>query len=135
MHSEMMDHGHVMAALAEPYHALVSVVVAEAMAIRRGLQFALEFGFHPVEFESDASSVISSILSRDPPLSEVVLVISDILGLVSSLSVSHISFASRSCNGVAHQLARFGLSIPNFLAWIEEDPPCSVDSICSNSRL
>ncbi|KAL5794703.1 hypothetical protein ACOSP7_003297 [Xanthoceras sorbifolium] len=94
-----------------------------------------ELGFHPVGFESDASSVISSILSRDPPLSEVGLVISDILALVSSLSVSHISFAPRSCNGVAHQLARFSLSIPNFLAWIEENQPCAVDSIRSDSRL
>ncbi|KAL5773786.1 hypothetical protein ACOSQ2_013710 [Xanthoceras sorbifolium] len=92
-------------------------------------------GFHLVGFESDASSVISSILSKDPPLSEMGLVISDILALVSLLSVSHISFAPRSCNGVAHQLARFGLSIPNFLAWIEEDPPCAVDSILSDSCL
>ncbi|KAL5843046.1 hypothetical protein ACOSQ3_013649 [Xanthoceras sorbifolium] len=92
-------------------------------------------GFHLVGFKSDASSVISSILSKDPPLSEMGLVISDILALVSLLSVSHISFAPRSCNGVAHQLARFGLSIPNFLAWIEEDPPCAVDSILSDSCL
>ncbi|KAL5760266.1 hypothetical protein ACOSP7_018779 [Xanthoceras sorbifolium] len=105
------------------------------MAIRRGLQFASELGFHSVGFESDVSFVISSILSKEPPLSEVGLVISDILTLVSLFSVSHISFAHRSCNGVAHQLTRFGLSIPNFLAWIEEDPLCTVDSILSDSRL
>ncbi|KAL5758152.1 hypothetical protein ACOSP7_020763 [Xanthoceras sorbifolium] len=127
------SYGHILAALAEPYPVLVSVVVAEAMVIRRGLQFASALGFHPVGFESDASSAISSILNKDPPLSEVGLVISDILALVSSLSVSHISFTPRSYNGVAHQLVRFGLSIPNFLAWIEEDPPCTVDSILSDS--
>ncbi|KAL5794379.1 hypothetical protein ACOSP7_002973 [Xanthoceras sorbifolium] len=105
------------------------------MAIRRGLQFVSKLGFHPVGFEFDALSVISSILSKNPLLSEVGLVISDILILVSSFSVSYISFAHRSCNGVANQLVRFGLSILDFLAWIEEDPPCAVDSILYYSRL
>ncbi|KAL5812835.1 hypothetical protein ACOSQ3_027785 [Xanthoceras sorbifolium] len=86
-------------------------------------------------FESDASSVISSILSKGPPLLEVGLVISDILLLVSSLSISHISFVPRSCNGVAHNLARFGLLILDFLVWIENDPPCATDLILSEFHL
>ncbi|KAL5862027.1 hypothetical protein ACOSQ4_003323 [Xanthoceras sorbifolium] len=79
-----------------------------------------ELGFHPVGFESDASSVISSILSRDPPLSEVGLVISDILALVSSFSVSHISFAPRLV--FLFRIFWLGLKRINLVRWIRFVP-------------
>ncbi|KAL5741815.1 hypothetical protein ACOSP7_028547 [Xanthoceras sorbifolium] len=103
-----------MAALVEPFDLRVSVLVAEAMAIRRGIQFAVELGFSSVGIESDSSSLISLIINKDPPLSDVGLVVSDIIQLVSSLSISFINFVPRSCNGVAHAITRFGLSIPDF---------------------
>ncbi|KAL5773127.1 hypothetical protein ACOSQ2_013051 [Xanthoceras sorbifolium] len=118
------DCGQVLAALYQSYLLLVSVEVAKAMAIRRGILLAVELGISPVGFESDASSLISSIIKGDPPLSDVGLIVANIIHLVSSLSISHISFTSRLCNGVAHGLAKSGLSLSEPLVWIEDTPPC-----------
>ncbi|KAL5851498.1 hypothetical protein ACOSQ3_006616 [Xanthoceras sorbifolium] len=114
--------GRVVVSLSQSYPLLVLVEVTEAIAIRRGLQLVSEIGLSPVGFESDASSLVSFIVKKDPPLSDVGLVVADIIHLVSLLSVSHISFVHRSCNGVAHRLARFGFSILDFLVWMEEVP-------------
>ncbi|KAL5865476.1 hypothetical protein ACOSQ3_002990 [Xanthoceras sorbifolium] len=64
--------GQVMAALSQVYPLLVSLEIAEAMAIRRGIQLVSELVLSPFGLESDASSVVSSILSLDHPLSNVV---------------------------------------------------------------
>ncbi|KAL5738691.1 hypothetical protein ACOSP7_031452 [Xanthoceras sorbifolium] len=125
----------VMASLSQSYPLLVSVEVAEAMAIHRGLQLAYEIGLSPVGFETDASSLVSFIVKKDPPLSDVGLVAADIIHLVSLLSISHISFVPSSYNGVAHRLAKFGLSISDFLVWMEEVPLCVEDLIQSEPRL
>ncbi|KAL5787645.1 hypothetical protein ACOSP7_004594 [Xanthoceras sorbifolium] len=124
-----------MVALSQSYPLLVSIEVAEAMAIRRGILLVVELGISPVGFESDALSLISSIVKGDPPLSDVGLIIVDIIHLVSSLSISHISFASRLCNDVAHGLAKFGLSFSEPLVWIEDAPPCVEALILSESLL
>ncbi|KAL5776794.1 hypothetical protein ACOSP7_009720 [Xanthoceras sorbifolium] len=83
-------HGQVVAALAQRYPLLVSVEVAEAMAIFRGLQFATEMGIGPLVMESDASTLISLIKVENPPLSDVGLVISDIIQFKISLFIKHV---------------------------------------------
>ncbi|KAL5838434.1 hypothetical protein ACOSQ3_015603 [Xanthoceras sorbifolium] len=100
-----------MAALVQSFPLLVSVEVAEAMAILRGIQLASKLGVLPIDVEYDASSMVSMIIAESPSLSDVELVIADILQLKFSLSISQTSFVSRSCNRVAHKLAKFGLSV------------------------
>ncbi|KAL5759496.1 hypothetical protein ACOSQ2_018334 [Xanthoceras sorbifolium] len=114
---------------------VIILVVAEAMAILCGMQIASELGTLPVVVESDASSMVSMILVESPPLSDAGLIIADILQLKFSLSISQFRFASRSCNKVAHKLAKFGLSVFDFLVWVEDFPPCVEELIQSESLL
>ncbi|KAL5750721.1 hypothetical protein ACOSP7_025324 [Xanthoceras sorbifolium] len=113
-----------MGATAQNYNSLVSVDVAEAMALLHGLRFAANIGVGPIGIESDSSSIVSAINSRSLPRSDVGLVLADIYHSFYFVSISHVRFASCRCNTVAYSLARFSLSISEPLYWLEESPPC-----------
>ncbi|KAL5796525.1 hypothetical protein ACOSQ2_001345 [Xanthoceras sorbifolium] len=113
-----------MGATAQNYNALVSVDVAEAMALLHGLRFATDIGVGPIGIESDSSSIVSAINSRSLPRLDVGLVLVDIYHSFSFVSVSHVRFASRRCNTVTHSLARFSLSVSEPLYWLKESSPC-----------
>ncbi|KAL5857344.1 hypothetical protein ACOSQ3_004802 [Xanthoceras sorbifolium] len=114
----------MVAALAQNYQALVSVEVVEAMAIPLRIQFATDLGIGPIGIESDASSMVSVINSKDIHRSDVCLVISDIIHLVHSFYVKHVEIVPRKCNVVAHGLARFSLTVDKPMHWLEDSPPC-----------
>ncbi|KAL5735074.1 hypothetical protein ACOSP7_032935 [Xanthoceras sorbifolium] len=113
-----------MGATTQNYNSLVSIDVAEAMALLYGLRFTADIGVGPIGIESDFSSIFSAINFRSLPRSDVGLVLADIYHSFSFVSVSHMRFASRRCNIVAHSLARFSLLVSEPLSWLEESPPC-----------
>ncbi|KAK2639502.1 hypothetical protein Ddye_027297 [Dipteronia dyeriana] len=117
------DVGDVMASGAQRVMGGYSVPIAEAIAILKGMQFACNSGLNPCIFESDAHEVVYIINSRVSPLSEIGLIISDIMRLLDGPFNFHVTFAPRSANRVAHGLAKLGLKIVNNLFFIEECPP------------
>ncbi|KAL5753363.1 hypothetical protein ACOSQ2_023870 [Xanthoceras sorbifolium] len=98
--------------------------IAEATAILRGIQLALDAGLHPFVVESDNLNVVNLILAKEPPRSEIGLVISDILNLLVSVDFISISYVPRTVNSVTHDLAKFTLSIFDDRIWIEEVSNC-----------
>ncbi|KAL5802001.1 hypothetical protein ACOSQ3_033633 [Xanthoceras sorbifolium] len=68
-----------MAGLSRKFVGTVSIEVAEATALLNGLHLAIESGFSRLLVESDALNIINYLSLPDPPLSEVGLIISDIL--------------------------------------------------------
>ncbi|KAL5803555.1 hypothetical protein ACOSQ4_031860 [Xanthoceras sorbifolium] len=113
-----------MAASSQNHKSLVTMEVTEAMAMLHGIQFATEMGLRPIGIESDSSSIVSAINSKDISRSDVGLVLSDIIQLIDSLSVIHVVFVPHNCNTVAHSLAKFSLSVVEPLLWLEDSPPC-----------
>ncbi|KAL5802837.1 hypothetical protein ACOSQ4_031142 [Xanthoceras sorbifolium] len=83
---------------------MLFVECAEVLAILEGLNFATEVGLGPVGVGSDAASVVSSIQAKTPPLSELNLIISDILLLLQTFSIRSFAFRPCQCNMVAHDL-------------------------------
>ncbi|KAL5751843.1 hypothetical protein ACOSP7_022026 [Xanthoceras sorbifolium] len=127
-------HGQVMVALVQSYLLLVSVEVAKAMTILRGIQYALELGIMSVGNESDASTLVHSSKAEDPPLPDVGFVIYDIIQLKVYLSILHVNFISCKCNEVAHKLTRHGLLIKDSMILIEDVPPCVEALILAESQ-
>lgn len=103
--------------------------LAEAVAVSPGMHFALDCGFREVEVESDCLVVISAICNPSPNFSYLDRVVKEILGLVCSFSLCHAYFASRSCNLVAHTLAKWALKIPEEV-WLEYTPLCHPRFCC-----
>ncbi|KAL5827457.1 hypothetical protein ACOSQ4_019254 [Xanthoceras sorbifolium] len=124
--------GFVLAAGAQPLQFCVSPLVAEAMAILRGIQFASEMGISPIMVESDSLSVINIITSHAFPLSDVGVVISDIYRSIEALNDFKIIFASRQANSVAHGLAKLALSLSDASFWLEDYPPCIENLVLGN---
>ncbi|KAL5823698.1 hypothetical protein ACOSQ4_021598 [Xanthoceras sorbifolium] len=128
--------GQVAAAFAMNPSHLLPVDCTEALAILEGLKFTASVGLSPVSVEFDASSVIAAIRSKSPPLSEVGLLVGDILKFASGFLVVNFSFRSHICNYVAHSLPKCGISCSSSCFWFEETPSCvenlaySVLSLC-----
>ncbi|KAL5811377.1 hypothetical protein ACOSQ3_028113 [Xanthoceras sorbifolium] len=128
------DHeGLFMAGLSRKLYGLVSVEVAEALAILNGIHLAIESGFNHLLVESDALNVINYIKSRSPPLSEVGLVIADIFSICLHINVEF-SFVPRCANSIAHLLARNSFSIVDVSIWLEDAPPWLDQGLLSDSQ-
>ncbi|KAL5756472.1 hypothetical protein ACOSQ2_021218 [Xanthoceras sorbifolium] len=114
--------GLFMAGLSQKLVGSVSIEVAEAAAILNGLHLAIHLRFSRLLVESDALNIVNYINHRDPPLSEVGLIISDILSLCSNAFVAF-SFVPRCANFVAHLLVRNSFSGDVVSIWLEDAPP------------
>ncbi|KAK2646057.1 hypothetical protein Ddye_021252 [Dipteronia dyeriana] len=118
--------GAVMASSAQYLNAGYSPQVAEAMAIFRGLQFAVDTGLVPCMIESDAQVVINLLISGVPPLSDVGLIIQDNYSFYEKSFSCSFAFAPRKANMATHCLAKYGLSSSVDGYWMEECPPSVV---------
>ncbi|KAK2647504.1 hypothetical protein Ddye_014993 [Dipteronia dyeriana] len=130
------SNGVVMASSVQSLNSRFPHQMAEAMAIFKGLQFAVETGLVPCVMESDAQVVINHLNSVVAPLSDVGLIIQDIFSFCEKSLSCFFNFVPRNGNMVAHYLAKLGLSswIDNF--WMEECPPCVIlDVMRDCSRL
>ncbi|KAL5794121.1 hypothetical protein ACOSP7_002715 [Xanthoceras sorbifolium] len=103
--------GLAMASCVKGFDSLYSPPIAEALAILRGITLAVETGLLPVCVESDAEFVVNLITSKATPISEIGVVIEEILLLITMHPVYYVRFISRVANQVALRLAKFGLSI------------------------
>lgn len=108
-----------------------NVGVAEAMTIRRGLQYARDMEVRDLEVESDAQVVIYTLLHPKQDLSYLGCVLRDILELVEVFDRVTFVWTRRSGNCVAHRLTFlafsfddvfFSVHVPkNVVATVEAD--------------
>ncbi|KAK2646527.1 hypothetical protein Ddye_021722 [Dipteronia dyeriana] len=99
------DHlGGVLASCSLPVVAVVSPDVTEATAILRGFIFTKESGLLPCVMESDAQVVVNMINSKNAPLSDIGIIIRDIICFLNCNSECKVVFAPRQGNMAAHKL-------------------------------
>ncbi|KAK2658310.1 hypothetical protein Ddye_004843 [Dipteronia dyeriana] len=103
------------------------------MAIRKGLQLALETGLVPASLESDALRVVNLIGSKSVPCSDVGVVIRDILILLENHCFSIIDFVSRLVNKVSHSRAKLVLVHKDEFVWLDEHHLSVESLVLSNS--
>ncbi|KAL5787310.1 hypothetical protein ACOSP7_004259 [Xanthoceras sorbifolium] len=77
--------GLIMASCAQGLDSLFSPPIAKALAILRCLNLAIETGLLPVCVESDVEVVVNYIISKFVPLSELSVVILNIIQFVGGL--------------------------------------------------
>ncbi|KAK2665436.1 hypothetical protein Ddye_004010 [Dipteronia dyeriana] len=119
----------VMASSAQFVKADYSPQLAEAIAILSGLIFMHDSGLLPCAVESDAQVIVNFINLGATPLSEVGLVIHDIILFLGSNCVCSVSFVHRIANMVAHCLTKFSLSAVHDFFWMEDVAPCVVSQV------
>ncbi|KAK1567899.1 hypothetical protein Q3G72_017938 [Acer saccharum] len=100
-----------------------STQIAEALAIKRGLQLARDVGLLSCSIESNAQVGVNLIKLPGTPCSEVGLIIKDIKLLLEEIPNCVVDFASRTSNIAVQMLAKLGLSVDTDMFWLEECPP------------
>ncbi|KAL5756241.1 hypothetical protein ACOSQ2_020987 [Xanthoceras sorbifolium] len=126
----LRDHsGSVLAASAQKLAIGFSVSIAEAVAVLKGLQLALELDLLPVIVETDFLDVATTINNPSVYFSEVGLVISDIVDLLGRCPRSKVLYVPRSANIVVHTLARFALEIDSDRFWQNYYPNCISEAL------
>ncbi|KAL5848629.1 hypothetical protein ACOSQ4_006642 [Xanthoceras sorbifolium] len=108
--------GCLKAAAALAFPDFFSVVAAEAKAVLEGFRLAIGSGFSPFCIESDSLQVVNLCSGLSSSRCEEDSVIQDILfqfgGFINSLA-----FVPRSCNVVAHHLARRAFGVSSSVVW------------------
>ncbi|KAL5825766.1 hypothetical protein ACOSQ3_021829 [Xanthoceras sorbifolium] len=109
--------GTVVDAAALVFQGFSSVEVAEARAILGGLSLAVDNGWYPIFIESDSLNVVRLCKGDSFSLSEIDNVIHDIRSLLIQAGDVSIAFVPRSCNVVAHSVARWALCSDCSVFW------------------
>ena len=99
--------GNVLLAASRRVRPHWSVEVAEAKALEMAVHLGTRYGFHHLIVESDCQAVIKRLSKHAVYLSDLDIVLHNILFLSSSLSSVVWSHVKRDGNSVAHNLAKF----------------------------
>ncbi|KAL5552054.1 hypothetical protein UlMin_002230 [Ulmus minor] len=107
----------VLASVATPVYAPVTVAVAEGWALERGAMLARQMGFSAVTLESDCLEVIKALVQQTKFKSELGHVLDGISDVCNSFDKHIFSYTPRSGNQVAHNLAKIALAIDYEQTW------------------
>ncbi|KAL5857645.1 hypothetical protein ACOSQ3_005103 [Xanthoceras sorbifolium] len=118
------------------FNGLLSPEIAEAKAILFGVSMALEGGFYAFSINSDVISVINCLVRGNLPLSELGVVLEDVLMLLQSFrSVFSFSHVPRSANKVAHVLAKYSFACNSWMIWVEDFPSFLFDVLTEDAQI
>ncbi|KAL5555671.1 hypothetical protein UlMin_037907 [Ulmus minor] len=109
--------GSVLASIATPVYAPVTVAVAEGWALERGATLARQMGFSHVSLESDCLEVIKALVQHTKFKSELGHVLDSISDVCNSFDKHLFLYTPRSGNQVAHNLAKIALAIDYEQTW------------------
>ena len=121
-------YGRVLASFCRNVRASYQPQIAEALAILECLRLAINRNFSHIIVESDALVVVQLISQKDPPLSEVGVVVTNILELAEHFTAVSFLFVPRLLNRVAHGIAKLALNHGGESLWLD-DCPLAVESL------
>ncbi|KAL5827164.1 hypothetical protein ACOSQ3_018999 [Xanthoceras sorbifolium] len=87
-----------------------SAIIAKALGVLQGLQFAKDSGLLPTILETNAIAVVNAMNSA-PSLDDLGLIVLDIQNVLSLFPDSSVMFVLRLANQATHILTRFALSV------------------------
>jgi hypothetical protein len=90
----------------------VDALIAESLACEKALQSASDYGVSWIQLELDSSVLKKVLQSNSMNFSTGGMLIKDTRDLlVQHFVCSDVSLVPRSCNSIAHKLARMGMSL------------------------
>ncbi|KAM1383005.1 hypothetical protein ACFX2F_035399 [Malus domestica] len=97
-------------------------LISEAMAVRVGLQWAIDRGYHSFIIETDSLQIVQAL--RDPTLNLSIIgqVAEDCKALLNTITEANITHIRCNANIAAHRLAKVGLSLMQSCEWFGSPP-------------
>ena len=118
------EYGLVLGSCSKHLPQAYSAVEVEALAAATALALAEDLGMQRVILEGDSLVIIKALREEEQFFSPVGLLLEDVRKLSLSFQQLLYSHTKREGNSVTHNLARYANSIPDFLVWMEDVPPC-----------
>jgi hypothetical protein len=110
-------------------HIFTDPHTAEILAATYAVSFSKEVGFFEVIFEGDALNVIKEVNSNPPFLSSVGHLVEGIRNEVGFFRTYSFVHVARGLNEAAHILAKTVITNVVDDVWLEEIPPCILETI------
>ncbi|KAL0015370.1 hypothetical protein SO802_002439 [Lithocarpus litseifolius] len=126
------ERGESMAAVSARVLSVQNSEEAEALACRKAVEVAMDFGFRDVTLEGDNISVMNSISSAGINRARLGFVYDDIRSMGRGFRSFRVNHVRRTANTVAHSLAKYAGLIEGEMVWLEEDPPPARDALYSD---
>ncbi|XP_065638358.1 uncharacterized protein LOC136071233 [Quercus suber] len=127
------EKGEVMAALSAKGASVVDSEEAEVLACQKALESAVDASFSNLIIEGDNVTVMQTMSSTQPNLSQLGLVYENIHCIAAGLRYVSFSCVRRSANLVVHSLTRYASQIDNEIVWMEESQPPAFEALYLNS--
>ncbi|KAI8549830.1 hypothetical protein RHMOL_Rhmol06G0055900 [Rhododendron molle] len=126
------DHkGQILGMASIPSMGLLSPRSVEAMGFREALVFAANSGLSHIIIEGDSLEVVQALIQEGKSLSDCSSILLDCIELLPLFSSSHFTHVNRSCNRVAHSLAKQSLLGARLVSWRGPVPQSLTDlSLC-----
>jgi hypothetical protein len=104
------------------------------MVCLAAVEGAIKMGATRVEFESDSTTLVNALNGNEYDRSTIGVLIKEVQSLcVTNFICFSFSFDRRTCNAVAHELARFGMNSAEASSfWVDFAPSCVSDFIASD---
>ncbi|KAH0737421.1 hypothetical protein KY290_036126 [Solanum tuberosum] len=109
--------GNLLHAHGSPIQFVGKVMIAEAIVIRKALEFAINKGWKRVKILSDAKNVVDMIQKRVTTSWEIEVLCEDIWKISSMFNHVEFIYISRSVNKIADKLARYSISLLKEISW------------------
>lgn len=100
----------------------MSIIQAEAEGVKFGLKYAYDAGLRLIEVETDSMTLAAMLQARRKENSTTQVIVHDILSLAKSFATCIFNHARRSCNVVAHSMAKNSLLYEEVLVFMEDCP-------------
>lgn len=94
----------------------------EAEAVLFGIQSAQQAAVFPIIIESDSKEVVDLSLKKKISKTEIEWKIAEIQANLENQNVSSLSYVPRSCNSIAHSIAKIALGFESQVFWLENFP-------------
>ncbi|KAK0602425.1 hypothetical protein LWI29_033206 [Acer saccharum] len=100
------------------FNSLIKAEIAETLAILEGVHLAISENFNPVIVESDAINAINLCSGISLSRCEVDNIVQDVHDFIRESTNISLCFSLRSCNLVAHSVAKWALGSGSSTFWI-----------------
>ena len=107
---------------------------SESVACLAAIDGAIRIGANRIIFESDSSTLIQALKSNDYDKATIGVLVKEARSLcILNIDSYAFSFSRRTCNSVAHELAKLGVhSGPDDSFWEASAPNCIVKLLASD---
>jgi hypothetical protein len=124
--------GSFVAAKCVPLPHVESAAMAEALAMRHGLELARDIGCNILIAESNSTNTIEACNGESRWWNQSSKIYAGCIDLIPSIGLVSFKVCSREANQVAHNIARFFFSNNVSFSWVNEPPSFIFDSLTND---